>query len=133
MKRIALILAMALAITGVSFAQTSTQTTAPTITVEGKLALINGTIGVKSGSKTYYLPNLGRLTGFVDGIKEGATVKAEGYERPVAMAPEYSVVRVTKLTVGGKEYDLGQGFGGGMGQGMCFGNGQGKNGGRNRW
>lgn len=132
MKRIALIIAMALAVTGVSFAQGAAQNSAPTITVEGKLALINGAIGLKSGSKTYYLPNIGRLAGFIDGIKEGAAVKAEGYERPVAMAPEYSVIRVTKLTVGGKEYDLGQGFGPGMGGGMCLGNGQGRRGNR-RW
>jgi hypothetical protein len=118
MKKLSLILALALIATGLSFAQSAAQATvtaAPTITVEGKLALINGQIGIKSGSKTYYVSNLGRLVGFVDGVKEGATVKVEGYEFPLAQAPEYSHVRVTKLTVGGKDYDLSQTLGKGMG------------------
>jgi len=89
-------------------AQSADQTIAKTVTVEGKLALINGTIGIKSGTKTYYLPNLGRLAGFIDGVKEGSSVKVEGYEYPLAGAPEYSTVMVTKLTVGGKDYDLSQ-------------------------
>jgi len=89
-------------------AQSAGQTAAKTITVEGKLALINGTIGMQSGSKTYYLPNLGMLAGFIDGVKEGSSVKVEGYEYPLAAAPEYSTVMVTKLTVGGKDYDLSQ-------------------------
>jgi len=88
--------------------QTADQTAAPTITVEGKLALINGTIGMQSGTKTYYLPGLERLAGFIDGVKEGSSVKVEGYEYPLAAASEYSIVRVTKLSVGGKDYDLSQ-------------------------
>ena len=88
--------------------QTADQTAAKTVTVEGKLALINGTIGIQSGNKTYYLPGLRRLAGFVDGVKEGSSVKVEGYEYPLASAPEYSNVMVTKLTVGVKDYDLSQ-------------------------
>jgi hypothetical protein len=75
-------------------------------------------IGIKSGTKTYYLRNVGRLAGFVEGVKEGASVKVEGYAYPLPAAPDYSMVHGTKLTVGGKVYDLSQygGFGGGMGQ-----------------
>ena len=125
MKKLPIVLAIALIATGIAFAQTAapfsppgfSQTTAQIIKVDGKLALINGVIGLKSGSKTYYLPMLGRLAGFVEGIKEGASVKAEGYEYPLAGAPEYSTVMVTKLTVGGKDYDLSQFAGYGMGHG----------------
>ena len=129
-KKIAIVVVLALAVAGVVFAQVApapfgpygyTQTQAPLVKVDGKLALINGIIGVKSGSKTYYLPMIGRLAGFVEGIKEGASVKVEGYEYPLAAAPEYSTVMVTKLTVGGKDYDLSQFAGYGMGRGGMMG------------
>lgn len=128
MKKLVVLAVVALTACGAIFAQTVpvpygspayAQTTAPLVKVDGKLTLINGIIGIKSGSKTYYLPMLQRLSGFVDGIKDGASVKVEGYEYPLAAAPEYSTVMVTKLTVAGKDYDLSQyaGYGYGMGWG----------------
>jgi len=90
---------------------TPTATPAQTIKVEGKLALINGVIALKSGTETYYVPMIGRIAGFIEGVKEDASVKLEGYEFPIAAAPEYATLTVTKLGVGGKDYDLGQ-FGG---------------------
>ena len=129
MKKIGMFVALALAASSVAvFAQTAPapvpygpQAFAPvqaqSVKVEGKLALINGIIGIKSGTKTYYLRNVGRLAGFVDWGKEWSSVKVEGYEYPLPAAPDYSVVQATKLTVGGKDYDLGQygGFGGAWG------------------
>jgi hypothetical protein len=41
--------------------------------------LVNGMIAVQSGGKTYYVGGLNRLIGFIDGLKEGASVKLEGY------------------------------------------------------
>lgn len=132
MKKFIAIATIALAVASLASAQTAPAAPAApaiaaqqTVKVEGKLALINGRIGLKQGDKTYYLNNVGRLSGFVDGLKEGATVKAEGYACPIDSAPEYSNVMVTKLTVGGKDYDLSQGgFGnrGGMMGGRGFGN-----------
>ncbi len=116
-KKITFALAFAALLATVGFAQVPVPANAATVTVEGKLALINGHIGVQSGGKTYYLGNVGRLAGFVDSFKEGATVKAVGYDYPIEVAPEYSRLMVTKLTVGGKDYDLSQGFGRGMGFG----------------
>jgi len=85
------------------------------VKVEGKLSLINGMIGIKEKDKTYYVGGLNRLIGFIDGLKEGATVKLEGYAVAVAGAPEYLHFRATKLTFAGKDYDLPQAFGrGGM-------------------
>jgi hypothetical protein len=136
MKKLAFLAAFAVAISAIGFAQMGpgayaardlAQTPAQTVSVEGKLALINGMIGLKSGAKTYYLHNIGRLTGFVDGVKEGASVKVEGAAYPLAAAPEYVTLMVTKLTVGGKDYDLSQAAG--RGTGMGFG-GQGSMGGR---
>jgi hypothetical protein len=122
MKKIAVVLVIALAGAGVLVAQAApwgppgySRPEGQTVKVDGKLALINGIIGVKSGSKTYYTPMLGRLSGFVEGIKEGSSVKLEGYEYPIAAAPEYVTLMVTKLTVGGKDYDFSQLAHGGMG------------------
>ena len=130
MKRTGIVLVLAMIAGTLLIAQSTpapfpapgfTQAAAQIVKVDGKLALINGIIGIKSGSKTYYVPMLMRLSGFVDGIKEGASVKVEGYEYPLAAAPEYSTVAVTKLTVGGKDYDLSQFAGYGYGPGMGYG------------
>lgn len=115
MKKLGIVVVLALVTAGVVFAQpfpfgyhAYPQVVAPTVKIEGKLALINGVVGLKSGDKTYYLPMLGRLSGFVEGIKEGASVKVEGYEYPLATTPATSMVQVTKLNVGGKDYDFDQ-------------------------
>ncbi len=81
---------------------------AEVVKVDGTLSLINGRIGLKSGGKTYYVPMLGKYAGFIEGLKEGAYVKLEGYAFPYPWAPEYYTLRVTKLTVGGKDYDFSQ-------------------------
>ena len=107
---------------GTPFAQTQNL---ETVKVEGKLALINGMIAVKDKDKTYYVGGLQRLVGFIDGLKENAAVKLEGYAIAVAGAPEYLHLRATKLTFGGKDYDLSQSFGGGMGGRGMMGGAQG--------
>lgn len=124
MKKAIIVLVVALTAGGVLAAQTMpwgpqgrNQIQEQTVKVEGQLALINGMIGLKSAGKTYYTPRLGRLAGFIGGVKEGASVKLEGYERQFPAAPEYSMLMVTKVTVDGKDYDLGQ-FGGGRGCGI---------------
>lgn len=123
MKKLIALMTIALAVASLAVAQATpdqSATAQPTVKIEGKLALVNGRIAVKQGDKTYYLNNVSRLAGFVDGIKEGAQVKAEGYACQVTDAPEYSYIAVTKLTVGGKDYDLSQTSGRGMmgGRGM---------------
>ncbi len=103
---------------------------AVSVKVEGKLALVNGMIAIVAKGTTYYVGGLQHLVGFVDGLKEGAAVKVEGYAQQLPMAPEYSHLRITKLTFNGKDYDLSQAMGrGGMhGQGGMMG-GQGGQGG----
>lgn len=122
-KTIAMVLAAALAIASVSaqgFGPGMGRQMAPTdqnaqITkIEGKLALVNGHPGIVIKDKTYYVAIPGHLYGFIDGLKEGAQVKLEGYENTLPIAPNYSFFRVTKLTLNGKDYDLSQ-FGQGEG------------------
>lgn len=134
MKKLSVLLILALAVGGLAVAQpvpgpwgAPSRPVPPAfaypqgelVKVDGTLSLINGWIGLKSGGKTYYVPMLGKYAGFIEGLKEGAYVKMEGYEFPYAVAPEYSMLHVTKLTVGGKEYDFSQiAYGYGPGRGM---------------
>jgi len=111
MKRIIVTLAAALALAGAASAQVAA--TAPaqapqTVTVSGKLELIDGFIGLKSGGTTYYTRGLDRLVGFVKDLQEGAQVKLEGYAVPLGTPSGYSYLIVTKVTVGGKDYELPQ-------------------------
>lgn len=139
MKRIVIVVAAGLAAAGAlsaqafagrgAFGQAAAVQAAETVKVEGKLALVNGMIAVKEKDKTYYVGGIGRLVGFVDGLKEGASVKLEGYAFEVPAAPEYLHLRATKLTLGGKDYDLSQAFGRGMGGGCAAWGGAGATGG----
>ncbi len=124
MKRIAVLVLSGLILAGTLSAQATTGTapasanqTATITKVEGKLALVNGLIAIQSAGKTYYVQGLQHLLGFIDGLKEGAAVKVEGYAQNVPVAPEYFMLRLTKLTFNGKDYDLSQLGARGMGRG----------------
>jgi hypothetical protein len=79
------------------------------ITVSGNLSIARGMIALESENTVYYVPGLQRFTGFIDGFKEGASVTLEGYEVPVRFPEEDAGKRfsVTKMTLNGKEYDVG--------------------------
>ena len=132
MKRIAISMMALVAAAGIATAQTSgtkpadTQTTQATVKVEGKLALVNGEVGIQLKDKTYYLEMPMYLFGFIDGLKEGAQVKLEGYEFSDSRTPGYAFLRVTKLSFNGKDYDL-SAYGPGRGRGGMMG-GRGFNG-----
>jgi len=110
---------------------------AETTKIEGKLTLVNAHPAVVVKDKTYYVGIPARLYGFVDGLKEGAAVKLEGYEYPLPYATDVVMFHVVKLTVGGKEIDLSQtGFFGRGAAGGCYSTGpvgRGMTGGRGRW
>jgi opacity protein-like surface antigen len=78
-----------------------------TITVTGSLVLDNGMIALKNADGIYYVPQVAFLAGFIDGVKEGAAVTVSGYQfnRKKAQSAA-SVLHVTQLTVGNKNYDL---------------------------
>jgi hypothetical protein len=140
MKKIVAALIVVLAVAGVSSAQTAAPSQAQaqqTVTVSGKLELIDGFISVKSGGTTYYTRGLERVVGFIKDLQEGAQVKLEGYAYPLGLPSGYSTLVVTKVTIGGKDYELPKGGmmgrlgrAGAAGKGMMGMNGRGANGGR---
>ncbi len=83
-------------------------------TIEGKLSLVQGHPALVAKDKTYFVRLPQFMYGFVDGLKEGATVKLEGYEMAIPYAPNSFFFNSTKLTLGTKVYDLAQ-FSGMMG------------------
>jgi hypothetical protein len=88
------------------------------ISITGALGLSHGLIVIEGEGRRYYVPTLGRYIGFIDGLKDGAPVSAEGYSfRAPVGAPgtgspgntenaTEGLLRITRLTVNGKEYDL---------------------------
>jgi hypothetical protein len=77
------------------------------VTVNGTLQLIGGHIAVIQDNKTYYTMNLYHLAGFIDGFKEGAAVTLEGSACPLPGDKDLFRLMTTKLTLNGKEYNLG--------------------------
>lgn len=117
MKRVAIALAAALLFAGATFAQSApapqktpgAQASQLQLTsVSGKLELIQGVIGLKAEGKTYLAPGLRRVAGFIKGVEEGGAVTVEGYARALPYTSDVIMLRVTKLTVNGKDYDLSQ-------------------------
>jgi hypothetical protein len=132
MKKKILITVLVLAIAGGAFAQASgTQNSGDKkgpekATLNGMLDVKGGMIALEERGATYYLIGLNRFTGFIDGLKAGVTVKLEGFNAPLPPPPfpgarsgrqppaavpqqqhaDQKFFRVTKLTLGGKDYEL---------------------------
>jgi hypothetical protein len=81
---------------------------AENVTVTGNLTIVQGMIAVKSDNITYLLPGLKRYVGFIDSLKDGASVKLEGSALSRSSDAQTKVLMISKLTIGGKEYDLGR-------------------------
>lgn len=125
MKKLAIALVIAIAVVGVASAQpfggmgrgygfsTLPQAAAAQIavpqkaTLEGSLVLVDGRVAIKKDASTYYVMIPGRLYGFVDGLKEGAAVKLEGYSHEVPGVADTFVFRAYKIELNGKTIDLG--------------------------
>jgi hypothetical protein len=122
MKRIWLCAVLAASMAALAFAQGENrqgQKAAPEkIVINGALGIAKGSIALKSGNDTYYVMGLNRFVGFIDGLKEGAQVSLEGYAFPLPNN-EGKGFKVAKLTLNGKDYDLGSGrsFAGNFGNG----------------
>jgi hypothetical protein len=87
------------------------------VSVSGTLVLANGFIALESGDTLYYTGGLERLVGFVDGLKENAQVRLEGYDfnranilktQGTTQTETAHFLRVTKLEINGRSYDLGR-------------------------
>lgn len=109
--------------TGTSvFAQNQGEPWGQTVTVEGSLELQNGVIVLVSGDTSYYVSRLNRYVGFIEDLKEGATLSVQGYPRG------FNTLMPIAITVNGKSYDLasngwGCGAGAGCGGGFAYGAG----------
>jgi hypothetical protein len=104
MKKITFLVVLALILCGITFAQTAPATSV----VNGTLGLSGGRIILKSGDTSYYTRGLERFIGFIDGLKEGAQVSIEGYVSPPSReGATESLLFPIKLTLNGKEYEVG--------------------------
>jgi hypothetical protein len=98
MKKIVVVMAITLAVVGMVSAQGWNG--GQTVSVQGTLGLQNGVIALSSGDAVYYVPELSRYVGFIEALKEGAQVRVEGWQRG------NGYIAPSKITVGGKDYDL---------------------------
>ena len=76
------------------------------VTVSGNLTIAGGMIAVNSNDITYLAVGLNRFTGFIEGFKEGALVSLEGHAMSAQRDNKTKFLRVQKMTLNGKEYDL---------------------------
>ena len=79
---------------------------AETVTVSGNLIVARGMPAIKSGDVTYLIGGISQLTGFVDGLKEGAQVSIEGSAMTHPRDSNVKVLRPSKLTFAGRTFDL---------------------------
>jgi len=77
-----------------------------TVTVSGSLIVAKGFPALKSGDVTYFVGGLNRLSGFIDGLKEGAQVTIEGQAITSPRDNTVKFLRPTKMTLNGKSYDM---------------------------
>jgi hypothetical protein len=88
-----------------------TQLAAERLTVTGTLGLSRGAIVLETGDQIWYVPGLQRHVGFIDGLKDGAAATLEGWgvktSRPDEDGGTTGFFRVVKLTLNGKDYDVG--------------------------
>jgi hypothetical protein len=112
MKKIMLTMLAALMAAGIASAQSLPWGGAQPQSVQGTLGLQNGAIvlfpsaNTSDGNTVYYVPHLSRYAGFIDGLKEGAQARLDGYR----MGNGYFVP--SSITVGGKDYAISAGYGG---------------------
>jgi len=79
---------------------------AETVTVTGELTIARGMLAVKSGEITYLAMGLNRYTGFIESLKDGAVVTLEGRTVNSPGDDNTKIFVISKLTIGGKDYDL---------------------------
>ena len=84
------------------------QVTSEKVTVSGDLTIVQGSLAVKSGDITYLTMGLRQFIGFIDGLKDGARVSLEGNAITRSSDANTKFLMVTKLTIAGKDYDVGR-------------------------
>jgi hypothetical protein len=76
------------------------------VTVSGALTISQGMIAVEKDGITYLTFGLNRLVGFIDGLREGAQVTLEGVATVNPQDNRVKMLRVHKMTLNGREYNL---------------------------
>jgi hypothetical protein len=76
------------------------------VSITGNLTIDKGSIAIKQGDTVYIVPGLQRFVGFIDSLKEGAQASVEGFAVPSRWDPQTKYVRVTRLNIGGQDYDM---------------------------
>ena len=99
MKKLVFLLLISLLIIGTVSAQGWGWTPAETIRVEGTLQMQNGHIVLSTGTAVYFIPGLMRYIGFIEGLREGTRISAEGFVSG-------NFLQAIKLIIGGREYNL---------------------------
>jgi hypothetical protein len=79
------------------------------IKISGTLGISRGMPSVVSGDTTYLVMGLSHFFGFIDSLKEGAVVSLEGRAAELSAEEKVKILRVKKMTLNGKEYDLDSG------------------------
>ena len=76
------------------------------VTVSGNLTVANGMPAIKSDDTTYLVFGINRLSGFIDGLKEGAQVTVDGTAMSNPRDDTLKFLRPSNLNLNGKDYDL---------------------------
>ena len=76
------------------------------VTVSGSMIVAHGFPAVQSGDVTYLVRGISRLTGFVDGLNEGAEVTIEGQAMSISRDGSLKFLQPTNLSILGRSYDL---------------------------
>ncbi|MDR2467794.1 MAG: hypothetical protein LBD22_02410 [Spirochaetaceae bacterium] len=76
------------------------------VTVNGNLSIAQGKIALIQDDVTYYVKGIHQFIGFIDGLKEGASVVLEGNAIPNRSNEKAKILLVTKMTLNGKNYDV---------------------------
>jgi hypothetical protein len=76
------------------------------LSLSGTLGLKRGVIVLKDGDRIWYAPGLQPFAGFIDGLKDGAAVTLEGWGGKISQT-DAGFLRVSKLSLDGKEYEVG--------------------------
>jgi hypothetical protein len=77
------------------------------VTITGELTILHGMLSIVSEGTTYLVAGLDRYIGFIDELKYGASVSLEGSAISLPQQPDTKMLRVSKMTLGGKDYDIG--------------------------
>ena len=76
------------------------------ITVSGNMIVAHGMPAIRSGDITYIVFGISRLTGFIDGLQEGAHVTIDGRAITSQMDDTLKFLRPSTLALSGRSYDL---------------------------